>query len=48
MVVVDVLSHQRVRLDGEILVHLRHIDVIDEVDEVALAGRAEIPPCLLL
>ena len=46
--VVDVLADERVRLHGEVLVHLRHVHVVDEVDEALGARGSVVAPGLLL
>lgn len=48
VVIVQVLTYERVRLDGPINVHLGHVEVIYEVDE-SLCGRgSKFSTCFLL
>ena len=48
MTVVDVLADERVRLDGEVLVHFRHVHVVDEVDHALRSRWTVVPASLLL
>lgn len=48
VVVVHVLPYECVRLYCAIRVHLRHIHVIYEVDQLSAAWRSVVAPCFLL
>lgn len=48
MVVVHVLAYERVRLHRAVRVHLRHVHVVDEVDQPSAAGGPVVAPRFLL
>lgn len=48
MAIVQVLPEQRVGLHGPIGVHLRHVQVVDEVHEPLGARRAIVPASLFV
>lgn len=48
VVVVKVLAYECVRLDGPINVHLRHVEVIYEVDEPLSGRRSKFTASFLL
>ena len=48
MLVVQVLSDQSVGLHGPVGVHLWHVHVIQEVDELLVPWGAEVLSCLFL
>ena len=48
MLVVHVLADHGVGLHCAVGIHLRHVHVVDEVDELLGAGRAVVPAGFLL
>lgn len=48
MVVVHMLAYECVRLHRAVLIHLRHVHVIYEVDQPPAAWRSIVAPCFLL